>query len=252
MTALFSRTSYNNEFFSKQVDGALESARVMAPLVINLLQPRSVVDVGCGRGAWLRAFADCGVDTICGVDGNYVDRSKLLIDPACFHPANLAGEFTLDRAFDLAVCLEVAEHIPDAQSRYLVKSLTKVAPSVLFSAALPGQDGVNHINEQWPGYWRDRFAECGFAMFDPFRPNLRNDRRIAWWYRQNVLLFANDTARASHPSLEDYFCGADADDIEWVHALAVRRHPGIREVLRALPFAFGRSLGRHLHRSRRP
>jgi SAM-dependent methyltransferase len=242
-------TVYDSAFFSKVAEISLPSARAVVPLVVELLHPTSVVDVGCGPGAWLQAFVENGVGTICGIDGNYVDRSKLLIDPACFHPANLAEEFTFDRFFDLAVCLEVAEHIPDARSRYLVKSLTKVAPSVLFSAALPGQDGPYHINEQWPAYWRARFAECGFAMFDPFRPSLRNDRRIAWWYRQNIVLFANDAARTSHPSLEDYLYAVDGDDIEWVHVPAVDRHPGLREVLRALPFAFSRSIGRRLRRS---
>src|SRR5205823_3545352 len=125
-----------------------------------------------------------------GLDGPSVDASHLLIDPACFTPVDLARCPELAETFDLALCLEVAEHLPPRASRPLVRLLTRAAPLVLFSAAIPGQGGVGHRNEQWPDYWRARFAEFGYRRLDPVRRHVWQDPRVAGWYQQNLYLYA--------------------------------------------------------------
>ena len=95
---------------------------------------------------------------------------------------------------DLAICLEVAEHLTPAAGARLVKTLCSVAPVVLFSAAIPAQGGTNHINEQWQSHWADEFAAHGFDCFDPIRPEIWNDRDVFPWYRQNILLFVSRSA----------------------------------------------------------
>ena len=68
---------------------------------------------------------------------------------------------------------------------------------VLFSAAIPGQGGTNHVNEQWPEYWAAMFANNSFVCFDVLRPCLWSREKCKWWYIQNALLFAKRDTKAS-------------------------------------------------------
>ncbi|MFM8271680.1 MAG: class I SAM-dependent methyltransferase [Gemmata sp.] len=193
-------TPYDDAFYASQADGSLRSARAVAPLVMGLVAPASVLDVGCGLGTWLAAFAELGVTDILGIDGDYVDRTKLKIPADRFRPVNLNAPPPLGRAFDLAVCLEVAEHLPEAAAPGLVQLLTGSAPAVLFSAAVPGQQGTDHINEQWPAFWRELFKARGFVRLDPIRPRVLRDRRVESWYQQNTFLFVRETELAARPA----------------------------------------------------
>lgn len=166
---------------------------MIVPLVVRMLAPRSVVDVGCGLGTWLAVFAGNGVSDVVGVDGKYVDTDRLEIPPERFVAHDLATPLSVGRRFDLAVSLEVAEHLPADRAAVFVASLTGLAPFVLFSAAIPFQGGTNHVNEQWPGYWADLFEARGFAPVDCIRREVWSDERVEWWYAQNTLLFVNET-----------------------------------------------------------
>src|SRR5437764_4160997 len=131
---------YSAPFFDAIDTTGGESAEIVVPLVYDLLKPDAVIDVGCGRGTWLKAFRACGA-RIAGVDGRHVDRAELHIPDANFTAVNLSEPFTLEGAYDLAVCLEVGEHLPESMAPLLVRELTSVAPVVLFSAAVPRQGG---------------------------------------------------------------------------------------------------------------
>jgi SAM-dependent methyltransferase len=146
-------TDYTSEFFRAKTEGSLRSARTVVPIVMELLKPGSVVDVGCGRGTWLSVFAEHGIADVVGVDGDYVDRRTLLIPPDRFVAHDLTTPLRLHRTFDLVVSLEVAEHLPVACAGEFVASLTSLGSAVLFSAAVPGQGGTHHVNERWQDYW---------------------------------------------------------------------------------------------------
>jgi SAM-dependent methyltransferase len=224
--------TYGAKFYAQQAPGSLQSARIVAALIAELLTPRKVVDVGCGLGGWLLALSETGAHELLGIDGDHVDRSKLYIDPACFTAMDLSRPFKVEGRFDLAICIEVAEHVPHAYSEDLVNALCGAAPVVLFSAALPGQGGSGHVNEQWPEYWHRRFHQRGFRMFDSIRPRIREEPRVRWWYRQNLVLYANDAGRAAHPLL-----GAAAASgypgLGWVH-VNMLRDTGVRNLMHHL------------------
>ena len=154
--------AYSKRFFEQVHAQVRDSAREIVPLVVDLLNPARVVDVGCGTGTWLATFAEHGA-AILGLDGEYVDRSLLDIPEDRFVAVDLAQPFQLDGRYDLALCLEVAEHLPADRAASLVDLLTGLAPTVLFSAAIPLQGGVNHVNEQWPDTgWRISNAGASF------------------------------------------------------------------------------------------
>jgi SAM-dependent methyltransferase len=186
---------YDDGFFG-ELEAAVEaSARVIVPIVCSLLGPNSILDVGCGRGTWLRVFQEHGVADICGVDGPYV-RESLEVPRWAFRAHDLTAPLDLGRRFDLVVSLEVAEHLDRKFAESFVSSLVAHAPAVLFSAAIPFQGGPGHVNEAWQSSWATRFAAHGFVPVDVVRPEVWSDDRVAFWYAQNTLLYVDaETAR---------------------------------------------------------
>src|SRR6266481_9634258 len=139
-------------------------------LVFSAEMPRSVLDVGCGSGAWLKAFQELGVSDYLGIDGVRLAPTDLLFDPSKFRAIDLTEPWSLGRTFDVVLCLEVGEHLPDRVAEMLVTSLCAHANTVIFSAACPGQEGQGHINCQWPSYWQALFNRNGFECVDDIRP----------------------------------------------------------------------------------
>jgi SAM-dependent methyltransferase len=184
---------YDSAFYDYIERGSIRSSEVLVPLVLSLLDVKSVLDVGCGRGAWLRTWSEYCVD-VTGVDGEYVDSDDLLIEKGRFVPHDLRQPFNLGKRFSLVQCLEVAEHLPEGYAEQLVASLCRHGDVVLFSAAVPGQGGENHINEQPYAYWRCKFTQQGFRMFDPFRSKLSRSRGVENWYKYNVFLYVREAS----------------------------------------------------------
>jgi SAM-dependent methyltransferase len=185
---------YSEAFYRYIETGSLRSAGVMVPLILRELSPTSVLDVGCGAGAWLAQYRDHGITDYLGVDGAYVQPNSLLISVVHFQDHDLTQPFNLGRRFDLVQCLEVGEHLPEASSRTLIETLTQHGDKVLFSAATPGQGGENHINEQTHEFWRLLFAEYGYKPFDLFRPMIKGVAKVESWYRYNMILFIAEAA----------------------------------------------------------
>src|SRR5215213_4103780 len=101
---------YNEWFYSTFESGALRSARVVVPLIMDIVHPRSVVDVGCGTGTWIATFREQGVEDILGIDGDWLPTERLLIPTDCFVAHDLCQPLHSERNFDLAISLETAEH----------------------------------------------------------------------------------------------------------------------------------------------
>lgn len=192
-----SEAAYDASFYADLQEGARRSARHVLPLVFERIKPASVVDFGCGSGGWLAEAEALGADGF-GLDGPWVPQDALEIAAERFQVADLTQPVKLGRSFDLALCLEVAEHLPAEAGAILIQTLTRHAPAVLFSAAIPGQGGTDHVNEAWPEVWHGHFAEAGFDCHDIIRSAIWTDARIEPWYRQNLLLFIRrDPGRAA-------------------------------------------------------
>lgn len=178
---------YRKAFYESLESPALESAREVVPFLIQLFKPASVVDVGCGTGEWLSVFRELGVEEILGIDFHTGDLLK--IPQSSFQQRNLAEPFTLPTAFDLAVSLEVGEHLPPESAEAFIGSITKLAPVVLFSGAIPSQGGTGHVNERWPEYWAAHFEKFDFVPVDCIRPRFWDDEKVACYYAQNTILY---------------------------------------------------------------
>ncbi len=249
-------TNYTSQFYDAIRDGSRRSAEVMAPIVVRMIQPKSIVDVGCGDGTWLSVFAKMGCVDILGVDGSYVDRSSLQIPKEQFHAANLSRDLTLPRTFDLAMSLEVAEHLPPKSAEGFIAGLTKLAPFVLFSAAIPFQGGTNHVNEQWPQYWADLFARHGFDTIDCIRSEVWDNEGVEWWYAQNTILYANEAGLKAHPNLRKFNSSVGLSVVhprQYLHlAEGLPPPPGLRQSLSLTVAATKRALLKRLAPSPAP
>jgi methyltransferase family protein len=237
--------TYSSAFFDEMIPESLSSAKIIVPLVIDLVRPTSVVDVGCATGAWLSVFQEHEVKSIMGLDGTYINTKDLLIPPDSYQSTDLARPFRLEKQYDLALSLEVAEHLPSSSARGLVHSLCQLAPVVLFSAAIPGQGGQHHVNEQWPDYWRQLFAAENFRMLDPFRPILWLNDKVASHYRQNMFLFVRNDVRRTRPEL------AGLSEVTNANSMMVVEHHiifGFRATLKRLPYVAWVSLRRLMRR----
>jgi len=168
----------------------------LAALVLRYCPARSVVDVGCGQGVLLDGLRRVDPSLVLrGYDSSPTARSRarargLSVDPLDVVELSKAeGGALASRiaSFDLALCLEVAEHIPVWHSGKLLTILSG-APTLVFSAAHPNQGGHLHVNEQPMRYWIDRLAERGFRL-SPFDEALRADLQslaLPSWYKENI------------------------------------------------------------------
>jgi len=194
---------YDHAFYDDLENTALPSARKVIPMLREWFPINSAVDAGCGDGSWLSVIAETGAERVLGLDGPWVDTAQLKIGEDSFRRCRIdeSLETGPDERFDLAMSLEVAEHLPPSRAPGFVSELCGLAPVVLFSAAIPDQGGHHHVNEQWPEYWAALFAQNGFRAVDALRMKVWNDPQVCWWYKQNIVLFASEDALSKNPAL---------------------------------------------------
>jgi hypothetical protein len=195
---------YSDEFYKLQVGNSYASAIKFARTIANHLSINSLLDVGCGRGAWIRAFCevfsiDNLTDSVLGIDGPWNSGKELMADFR-YLSCNLdcCSKISLNRSFDLAISLAVAEHLSITSGEHLVNLLCRHSDVVIFSAATVSQGGIGHINEVYPSAWAKVFQANGFSVYDLFRPLLIGDVNICPWYTQNAFLYVKDTSPFAH------------------------------------------------------
>jgi SAM-dependent methyltransferase len=242
---------YSTRYYEALKEDSSASARFAVPKILDVIPAKSVVDVGCGSGTWARAYLDAGCDVL-GIDGAEVQTDQLLIPNNRFQRRNLVEPLKLDRRFDLVNCLEVAEHLPGTRATSFVSDLCAAGDVVVFSAAVPGQGGTYHVNEQWPTYWISRFADRGYVALDCIRPVLWNQPDVAWWYAQNLFVFIRRERLSDYAKAK---AAAQTWPTDLVHPRAYVRATVpeqmsprmLKEVLRALPYFPGK-IARHFGR----
>lgn len=182
---------YGLDFYKHMPTLTRYAAETILAIVQHAIpEVKAAIDIGCGVGTWLNVLRERGTSHILGVDGNWVPTESLVIPSECYMRCDLSKDTVqLDARYDLVISLEVAEHLPSEGADQFIMQLTQLGDFVLFSAAIPGQGGTNHINEQWPEYWTGLFQTRGYAVFDIIRTNIWTDEEIPVHYRQNILLF---------------------------------------------------------------
>jgi len=232
-----------------EVSGSSCAAATIAPIVCELIgTPGMAVDLGGGTGAWCAAFKACGVHRVHCIDHPSARAGRMLIDDGEFQSADLGHDNVAPVGADLAICVELAEHLPASRADWIVEFLTKSAPVVLFSAAVPRQGGVHHVNEQFRWYWSERFASRGFEERDCIRHRILGDESIPFWYRQNLILYADPARVPPFPGLPLLPPG-----FELLHRTVLERlrePPTLRTIVREFFPSIGRAIRYRMQRDR--
>jgi SAM-dependent methyltransferase len=214
---------YTSANFDPSREPIRNSARLVVPIVVDQLQPGSACDVGCGPGTWLSVVQEHGIEDVLGIDGDRVESEDLEIPAERFIVADIPQGLSLERRFDLALCLEIAEHLPREAAADLVRGLVQLAPAVLFSAAIPGQGGVGHVNEQWPDYWAGQFRCFGYLPVDCIRPRVWHEPHVLFAYAQNTILFVEEALLESRPRLGHEYERSKTRPLSIVHPRMLKR-----------------------------
>ena len=183
--------TYDDIFYFENRAGSVMSARAILSTLLPHLECRSMVDFGCGTGTWLWVAHGFGVESIRGLDGDYVPPRQLMIPQDCFCAVDLEEPVVLEKKYDLAISMEVAEHLHKESADTFVESLCNAADTILFSAAHPGQGGDGHINEQPMTYWTSKFGKHGFLPVE-IRQLFEGNEDIESWYRENIVLYVRE------------------------------------------------------------
>jgi SAM-dependent methyltransferase len=195
---------YTPEFFRRSAPSSKQSAEEILKIIPEMYPgfptPASIIDVGCGSGEWLEvAHKIWPTAYLVGTDGPWVKDVKPKDRHYDFDVLDLTNAdavlwYTHQRPlrYDLVICTEVGEHIHPRAASNLVKLLTLLGDHVLFSAAIPGQTGTGHVNCQWQSYWADFFSlAADFYPYDVIRPHVWHNKKVAWWYSQNMLMYGS-------------------------------------------------------------
>lgn len=234
--------SYDFSWHARHGEKTSASARATLGVLRQFIPFKSALDIGCGDGRWLAACAELGASDIVGVDGPWTDLNNVRIGREQVVLHDLAAPIDLGRRFDLAMSLEVAEHVAAVHAEQFVRNLTRHADLVLFAAAIPYQGGFRHINEQWQSYWRALFAAQGYRAFDAFRAALWEDAGVHFWYKQNMLLYVNGSRDDLVRAVSDFIAERKIQElpVDIVHPEKYERAASYREIafkplLRQLP-----------------
>ena len=189
-------SKYTNSFYDSVASRADLTSSHIFSIFDNYFKYRSVKDVGCGNGAWLRStLKNQVINFRLGYDikSAIINSDKFQNENIEFMEVDLESTTYSLIETDLTLCLEVAEHLTSISAVRLINDICSNSKYVIFSGATPGQGGYNHINEQEMRYWISLFEFNDFVAIDLFREDLKNIIQVPSFYRNNILLFISQT-----------------------------------------------------------
>lgn len=209
---------YDKKFYDLLQNGSYKSAQKVLPLVNEVFHPTSVLDLGCGVGYWIKVWKDeMQLEDILGIEGSYVTEDIFYLEKKYLRNEDLKKPLVLGRKYDLVMSLEVAEHIEEKFADTFIQNLVNAGDIILFSAAIKGQLGTYHVNEQMPEYWAEKFAMHDYVAVDYIRPLIWGDKEIDYWYRQNILLYIKKDKLNNHPKLNSAVQFTKPDYLTRIH-----------------------------------
>lgn len=195
MSKAVNEARYPSAWHASFADVTSNSARLILSFLQNFVRLDSMLELGCGEAHWSANALSLGTQTVCAVDGPWNNKERLNVASSQYIEAEINRNFNVPGKFDMAICLEVAEHVDMNFATKTVSILSEASDVVLFGAAIPYQGGFGHINEQWPSWWNEKFLLAGFRPYDVIRPKFWNHPDIHYWYKQNTILYIREGAK---------------------------------------------------------
>lgn len=189
---------YDPHFYARTASQGLRGGQVLADFLDQAgIKPTSIADVGGGAGGWLVPFMDRGIRCWL-VDSLSLEIVRELPEGIEYREQNLDGCESVDlpASVDLAICVEVLEHLSEQSALRIIRDLASRCETVVFSAAWAGQGGEHHVNEQSLDYWTSAWTAHGFRIFDVLRLPLAA-AGLPSYYQTNVFMATRSTVVAS-------------------------------------------------------
>jgi hypothetical protein len=228
-------------FEFENTSNSLVSAKYIIDEIFQYFESStSFIDYGCGLGAWASVFESKGIQKFKCFDHPTLPKEKLLIqNKENFFPMDLEYELPEISKVDFCICIEVLEHFSDTKGRDIINFLTSSSDLILFSAAIPNQKGVGHINEQRHNYWHNIFQSKGFMFYDGFKSELfKHENEIKFFHLQNMFIYYNDSNK--HLFLGHH--NVSSQRFELVARDIIEKPLGISDLFKELPKAFIRNI----------
>ncbi|MFA5109565.1 MAG: methyltransferase domain-containing protein [Patescibacteria group bacterium] len=188
---------YDNNFFRKTIKLEAPAAARFVEIILKYYAPKSVVDIGCGVGLYLKEFAERGIEDLLGLDGSPAAAEEFLFNRDHLVIFDLAGRYRFEKKYDLGLCLEVAEHLREEDADTLVGTVTDAADDIIFTAAVCGQGprSIGHINEQPSDYWIKKFKSKNFSYLKSRTEKMKKEMKakgVVWWLVNNLMIFSQN------------------------------------------------------------
>jgi 2-polyprenyl-3-methyl-5-hydroxy-6-metoxy-1,4-benzoquinol methylase len=227
-------------------DNIYSSAKSIYGELKKFLPPiNSLADIGCGMAAFAKVFQEDGIDEIILIDHPSIDVTKCLVkEKFKFIACDLDKETPPPFKVDVIICTEVLEHVSSQRSLELLDFITSSSSIVIFSAAIPRQEGLGHINEKRHGFWIEEFKKRGFAYSDAFKAGIIQDQTILFWLRQNLFIFYKRDELESRFKNQKFV----GDDFEVVSKYVLNKRYSFKEVVKMMPKAFTYSFSNFLRK----
>lgn len=222
---------------------SLQSARIVVKQLDDIMRlPVSILDVGCGVGGWSLAYKERGISNITMLDHPSNKKEHLLFQENNFHTIDFETAIPPVYPAELVICLEVLEHIHAHRCDAVIEYLTKCADTILFSAAIPGQHGYKHVNENYPPYWKAAFEKYGFTQYDIVRPLILFNQEIEYFIRQNIFLYVKGQGLLHSKEHKEFL----PDDFELINRKVLNRHKSPVDLIKMMPGSFKKTIGHRL------
>ncbi|MES2731707.1 MAG: methyltransferase domain-containing protein [Bacteroidota bacterium] len=159
---------------------------LVAAIVTILKQhkAKTVVDLGCGLGIYCQVFKLAGLSPT-GYDGN--PHTHGLTDGRC-NVLDLSADIEIG-TFDWVISLEVGEHVPQEYEETFLNNIAKSAKQgIILSWAVPGQEGLGHVNNHTNEYIIEKVEALGFTYVEKASKSLRRKAELSW-FKNTLLVF---------------------------------------------------------------
>ncbi len=195
---------YGDDFFKewgREHADYVRSAEIIASEIHRQFRPARVADIGCGCGVYGHFLSKKGVDVF-SLDGVIPHKDHSFA--VNIHKQDLTEPFKNAWGdFDIALCLEVAEHISESLTEIFLKNLARFSSVLIFSASPPHQGGCHHVNEQPKRYWVQKLAALDFFYSRPKTGLLSEAFRVLrppyMWMAQQISVYERGNAHRLHP-----------------------------------------------------
>lgn len=185
---------YASEYYaSMDRETAIQDANQLADTIIDIYSPDNVIEFGCGTGRLLYRYTERGI-TVYGIDASSSALEQSKLPDECLQQHDLTQPFSTEEKYDIALAIEILEHLPQKAADTVVDSISNAAKTVLVSAATPGQGGTHHVNEQPHAYWIEKFETRGMTYQPSTTEKIRSQLKLddLMWISDNLIVFKKD------------------------------------------------------------